>query len=49
MESDEKDVEMTFTEEEVQELIDWVESLTLVDLEALKRYWEDCHDSKTFN
>lgn len=30
----------TFTEDEVQEIIDWVESLTIVDLAALKLHWE---------
>lgn len=49
METEEKDLEMTFTEEEVQEIADWIESLTLVDLAALRKYWEDCHESKTFN
>ena len=37
---EEPDLEMTFTEAEVDEIKNWVESLTLIDLAALKDYWE---------
>lgn len=40
MESEEPDVEHTFTDEQIQELIDWLESLTLVDIAVLKIAWE---------
>ncbi len=42
-----EDLEHTFTEDQVQELIDWIESLTLIDIAALKSYWEkrpECED-----
>ena len=38
--SDEEECEHTFTEEEVQELANFIESLTLIDIAALKKYWE---------
>lgn len=37
---EEPDLEHTFTEEEVQDLATWIESLTLIDIAALKNYWE---------
>ena len=37
---EEIDLEHTFTEDEVQDIVDWIESLTLIELAALKHYWE---------
>lgn len=44
---EEPDVQHTFTEEEVQELANWIESLTLVDIAALKAYWEKRQECET--
>lgn len=32
--------ESTFTEEQQQELVDWLESLTLAEIQTIKNYWE---------
>lgn len=37
--SEDKDKD-EYTPDEVQELIDWIESLTLSEIAALKIYWE---------
>jgi hypothetical protein len=36
----------TFTEEEIKEIIDWLESITIVDIAALKKIWESMPETQ---
>lgn len=36
----EDEIESTFTEAEIQALIDWIESLTIIELAAIRAEWE---------
>lgn len=42
MDMDDIDLNEGFSEKEVQEIIDWIESLDLVELSKLREYWLQC-------
>lgn len=40
------DLQNQYTPEEVDEILDWVDSLEISEIKFLKSYWEDLHKGK---